>query len=86
MTEHLQQIEVSLRRKTGLVACLLRFIEKDSQMGRAVVVLKMRDSDHERGLRQYQIDGDGITVGDKLEDLSGLLGWSALREETPPSA
>lgn len=65
---------------------LLRFIEKDSQLRRAVTVLKMRDSDHEKGLRQYDIAGNGITVGDQLEDVTGVLGWSALREGPPPSA
>ncbi len=59
---------------------LLRYIEMDSEMRRAVNVLKMRDSDHEKGLRHYDIDGDGFAVGDKLEGLTGVLGWSALRE------
>jgi len=40
----------------------------------------MRDSDHEKGLRQYVIDNRGMTIGDKLDDLTGVLGWSALRE------
>lgn len=64
---------------------LLRFIEMESQLRRAVTVLKMRDSDHEKGLRQYEISGDGISVGDKLEDVTGVLGWTALREGHPPS-
>ncbi len=63
---------------------LLRFFEQDSQFGRAITVLKMRDSDHEKGLRQYEVTGEGIVIGDKLEDLSGMLGWTALREGPPP--
>jgi circadian clock protein KaiC len=59
---------------------LLRFIEMDSSFGRAVTVLKMRDSDHEKGLRRYEITGEGIVVGETLEGLTGVLGWSALRE------
>lgn len=46
----------------------------------------MRDSDHEKGLRQFEIDGNGFTVGDKLEDITGVLGWSALREGGPEDA
>jgi circadian clock protein KaiC len=59
---------------------LLRFIEMNSSFGRAVTVLKMRDSEHEKGLRQYEITGEGIVVGETLEGLTGVLGWSALRE------
>jgi circadian clock protein KaiC len=59
---------------------LLRFVEMDSQFGRAVTVLKMRDSDHEKGLRQYEVTDEGILVGETLEGLTGVLGWSALRE------
>jgi hypothetical protein len=46
----------------------------------------MRDSNHEKGLRQYVIGGTGVTVGDTLQDLTGLLGWSALRENESGSA
>jgi len=59
---------------------LLRYIEQESEIRRALSVLKMRDSDHEKGLRQYVIDNQGMRIGDKLDDLTGVLGWSALRE------
>lgn len=63
---------------------LLRFMEQDSRVGRTVTVFKMRDSDHEKGVRQYEITGEGIVVGNPLEDITGVLGWTALREEPPP--
>ena len=63
---------------------LLRYIEQDSELRRAVTVLKMRDSDHEKGLRQFVIDDRGLTIGDQLEGLTGVLGWSALRGGPPP--
>jgi circadian clock protein KaiC len=59
---------------------LLRYVEMESRMGRAVNVLKMRDSVHEKGLREYEVGSDGLTVGERLEGLTGVLGWSALRE------
>lgn len=59
---------------------LFRYVEMESEMRNAVNVLKMRDSNHEKGLRQYDIDAGGLAVGDKLEGLTGVLGWSALRE------
>jgi circadian clock protein KaiC len=58
---------------------LLRYLELESEIGRAISVLKMRDSDHTKGLRQYTITEQGLTIGSKLEDVTGLLGWSALR-------
>lgn len=57
----------------------LRYIEVDSELRRALNVLKMRESDHEKGLIGFSIDGNGISVGDRIEGISGMLGWSALR-------
>jgi circadian clock protein KaiC len=62
---------------------LLRYIEIDSELRRAVSILKMRDSNHEKGLRQFEIDGQGLRVLDRLEGVTGVLGWSALREDLP---
>jgi circadian clock protein KaiC len=62
---------------------LLRYIEIESQVRRSISVLKMRGSDHAKGLWQFEIDEHGLTVLDKLEGLTGVLGWSALREDRP---
>lgn len=59
----------------------LRYLEIDSEVGRAISVVKMRDSDHAKGLRQFKIDEHGVTISDKLEGVTGLLGWSALRTD-----
>ncbi|MGH2734736.1 MAG: RAD55 family ATPase [Actinomycetota bacterium] len=58
---------------------LLRYIELGSEVRRAVNVMKMRDSVHEKGLAQYEIDEHGFHVLGPLEGLTGVLGWSALR-------
>lgn len=60
---------------------LLRYIEIESETRRAISVLKMRDSSHEHGIRQFTIDAHGITIGDQLKGLTGVLGWGPLREE-----
>ena len=57
----------------------LRYIELNSELQRALNVLKMRQSAHEKGALSYTIDENGITFGERIEGLSGLLGWSALR-------
>ncbi|HVD46260.1 MAG TPA: ATPase domain-containing protein [Candidatus Limnocylindria bacterium] len=58
---------------------LLRYIEQDSEVGRAVAIVKMRDSNHEKGLWAFTITERGFEVLGKVEGVSGLLGWSALR-------
>jgi circadian clock protein KaiC len=57
----------------------LRYVEIESELRRGLNVLKMRQSEHEKGLLEFTIDGRGLTVGDRIEGLSGMLGWSALR-------
>jgi circadian clock protein KaiC len=57
---------------------LLRYIELESEIRRALSVVKMRDSSHAKDLRQFEVDERGFTVLGKLE-VDGNLGWSALR-------
>jgi hypothetical protein len=42
----------------------------------------MRQSDHAKGLISFTIDADGLSFGHTVDDVSGLLGWSALRGGT----
>jgi circadian clock protein KaiC len=57
---------------------LLRYIEVESEMRRALYVLKMRDSNHGKGLVQFEIGEQGPKVLGKLEGFSGVLGGTAL--------
>jgi circadian clock protein KaiC len=61
----------------------LRYIEEQSTLGRALNVVKMRNSAHKMTLNSAVISGQGLVVGDKLEGVSGRLGWSALRAQDP---
>jgi circadian clock protein KaiC len=61
----------------------LRYLELQSELARGLSVLKMRESDHEKGLIRFTIDKDGIAFGDKVEHVSGMLGWSALSAGGP---
>jgi circadian clock protein KaiC len=58
---------------------LLRYVEIESEVRRALTILKMRDSDHAKGVYQFEVDEQGFEVFNKLEGVSGVLGWSALR-------
>jgi circadian clock protein KaiC len=58
---------------------LLRYIELDSATGRALNIVKMRNSDHRKDIHRFDIDAHGLTIGDPIEGVTGVLGWSALR-------
>jgi circadian clock protein KaiC len=59
----------------------LRYIEQDSQIGRALNVVKMRNSEHEMTLTGFTIGQHGIAIGKQLDGVTGRLGWSALRTQ-----
>ncbi len=58
----------------------LRYVEHRTEIGRALNVLKMRSSRHEHSMYACHITDDGFAVGDKLERITGMLGWSVLRD------
>lgn len=62
---------------------LLRYMERGSEVRRTVGIHKMRDSAHGKGLLQYEIGERGIVIVGPLEDMTGILGWAALRQELP---
>jgi circadian clock protein KaiC len=62
----------------------LRYIEQQSTLGRALNVVKMRNSPHKMTLNSAAITDKGLVVRDKLDGVSGRLGWSALRAQDPP--
>jgi circadian clock protein KaiC len=57
----------------------LRYIELNSATGRALNIVKMRNSNHAKNLYQFEIGEQGPVIGDRLEGVTGALGWSALR-------
>ena len=64
----------------------LRYFEVQSELRRGLNILKMRQSDHQKGLISFEIGAEGINFGDRIEGLSGMLGWSALRGDESPMA
>jgi len=51
-----------------------RYIEVDSRLQRVMAVVKVRASSHSNDLCLFEIDDDGIKIGQKLADHEGLLG------------
>lgn len=52
---------------------MLRYVEIESAMQRAIVVLKMRGSNHAKEIRRYEIGPGGLTVLGVFEGREGLL-------------
>ncbi len=57
---------------------LLRYVEYPSRVGRALNIIKMRNSRHDERLYEFGIHEHGLTIGAPVEASSGTLGWTAL--------
>lgn len=51
----------------------LRHLELKGEMRKAIGVLKKRTSDFERTLREYEITEHGVSVGNPLTNMRGIL-------------
>jgi circadian clock protein KaiC len=64
---------------------LLRYVELFSEIRRALTVLKIRGSDHDKRLRELILTGGSITIGPVFENLAGLMtGMPRNINETQP--
>jgi circadian clock protein KaiC len=52
---------------------LLRYVEVYGEMRRALTVLKMRGSAHDKEIREFNIDGSGMHLGKAFRNVSGIL-------------
>ncbi len=52
---------------------LLRYVEVYGEMRRALTVLKMRGSPHDKEIREFSIDGTGMHVGKAFRNVTGIL-------------
>ena len=55
---------------------LMRYVEINSAMQRAILVLKTRGSDHAREIRRFELREGGIVVGTRFEEREALLSGS----------
>ena len=58
---------------------MLRYVEIESAMQRAVTVLKMRGSSHAKEIRRYEIGQGGLEIMGVFEGREGLLSGSPHR-------
>ena len=52
---------------------LLRFFEATGEVRRAIAVTKKRGGFHELTIREFQIGGEGVTIGSPLREFYGVL-------------
>lgn len=52
---------------------LMRYVEMFGEMRRGLTVLKMRGSAHDKDIREYTIDGDGMHIGAPFRNVTGIL-------------
>jgi circadian clock protein KaiC len=52
---------------------LLRYVEMFGDMKRGLTVLKMRGSTHDKGIREFSIDGEGMHLGRRFRNVTGIL-------------
>ena len=52
---------------------LLRYVELFGEMRRSLTLLKMRGSLHDKDIREFTIDGEGMHIGEPFRRVSGIL-------------
>ena len=52
---------------------LLRYVEMYGEMRRGITVLKMRGSMHDKDIREFTIDSEGMHIGKPFRNVSGIL-------------
>ncbi len=55
---------------------LMRYVELMGAVRRALLILKLRGSDHAKDIRQYEITGRGLEVRAKFEGQQGIMSGS----------
>jgi circadian clock protein KaiC len=63
---------------------LMRYVEMDSCIEKALIVLKMRGSDHQKDIRRFRVTGHGIEVEAKFNGREGIM--SGITRHQPQDA
>jgi circadian clock protein KaiC len=58
---------------------MLRYVEIESAMRKALLILKLRGSDHAKDIRQFEITNHGIEILSRFEGQEGIMSGSPRR-------
>ncbi len=61
---------------------LLRYVEMYGDIRRGLTVLKMRGSMHDKEIREFTIDGQGMHIGKPFRGITGILGGNPTQMAT----
>ncbi len=56
---------------------MLKYVEIQSAIKRSIIVLKSRGSDHDKEIREFEINKNGINIKTRFENVENLLSGSA---------
>lgn len=78
LDEALNVLEIQHGRMASLpfvvdTVILLRYLEIDSEMQRAIAVMKMRGSQHQKEIRRFEVQKGGLKIGEPFTGREGLL-------------
>jgi len=66
------------------VVVLLRYFEMRGEVRQALSVVKKRAGNHERTIREFRLESDGIYVGEALREFRGILTGVPVHEGGDP--
>ena len=78
VTEMFGNFRIANQELFGLIPTLisLRYVEMESEVRRALSVLKFRGSNHDKGIHEYIITDEGIKIKTKFEGREGVMSGS----------
>jgi circadian clock protein KaiC len=62
---------------------LLRYVEMYGEVKRGLTVLKMRGSMHEKEIREFRIDSEGLHIGRPFRNVGGILAGHVVSSPVP---
>lgn len=62
---------------------LLRYFESKGQLRKSIAVIKTRTSDHEKAIREFRIDKDGLSLGEPISTFSDILSGRPILDAQP---
>jgi circadian clock protein KaiC len=60
---------------------LLRYVEMFGEMRRGLTMLKMRGSQHDKDIREFTIDHEGMHIGQPFRNVGGILAGNPVQIE-----
>jgi circadian clock protein KaiC len=60
---------------------ILRYVEIDSAIAKALLVLKMRGSKHDKEIRQFRVGAKGIELSEKFSGRQGIMSGSPVKTD-----